>query len=179
MLILGVTGCIAAYKAPEIVRLLVQAGHEVHVVMTAAAAQFVTPLTLQTVSGHPVHQELFQLTETDEISHTSLADRARVVIVAPATAACLARVAHGLCEDLLTTLICATKAPVIFAPAMNTGMWDNRITQENVRRLQSFGYHIIPPAHGELACGHVGVGRLPEPAQLVQALQPWLTANTR
>lgn len=177
MLILGVTGCIAAYKAPEFVRLLVQAGHEVHVVMTAAAAQFVTPLSLQTVSGHPVHQELFRLTETDEISHTHLADHARLVVVAPATAACLARVAHGLCEDLLTTLICATKARVVFAPAMNTGMWENRVTQENVRRLHDLGYGIIPPAHGELACGHVGLGRLPEPAALVQALAPWLSAQ--
>lgn len=170
-IVLGVCGGIAAYKTPEVVRLLVKAGHAVHVVLTKSAEQFVTPLALQTVSGNPVHRDLFSLTEEQQISHIALADTAACILVAPATANVLAKVAHGLCDDLLTTIICATKAPVLFAPAMNVHMWENPITQENVARLKKHGYTIIPPVAGDLACGYEGMGRMPEPAELVQAVR--------
>lgn len=170
MIVLGITGGIAAYKCPELVRELRRAGHSVHVVLTKNAEQFVTPLALQTVSGNPVYRELFSLTDENVIGHIALADQARLVLVAPATANVLAKVAHGLCGDLLTTIICATRAPVIFAPAMNVNMWNNPITQANVRRLQDAGYHIVPPESGELACGWEGAGRLPDPAAILQAV---------
>jgi len=161
-IILGITGGIAAYKTPDLVRLLVKDGHTVHVVMTKGAEQFVTPLTLQTLSKNPVHTDLFDLTQEHTIGHIQLADMADVVLVAPATANVMAKVAHGICDDLLTTLICATRARVTFAPAMNCHMWENKVTQRNVGLLKELGYQIIPPASGELACGYTGEGRLPE-----------------
>lgn len=170
-ILLGICGGIAAYKAPEIVRLLVKEGHAVHVILTQEAEQFVTPLTLQTVSGHPVHRDLFSLESEQQCGHIALADAAACLLVAPATANCLAKVAHGLCNDLLTTVICATKAPVVFAPSMNVHMWENPITQENVARLEKHGYQIIPPAAGDLACGYEGMGRLPEPGALITAIR--------
>lgn len=160
-ILLGISGGIAAYKCCDLTRLLKKAGADVHVVLTKTAAHFVTPLTLQTLSGNQVHQEMFNLLEEKEIGHISLADRADVVIVAPATADIIAKVSHGMCDDLLATVICATRAPVIFAPSMNEKMWTNPITQENVTRLKNFGYNIIEPAEGELACGYSGKGRLP------------------
>lgn len=170
-IVLGVCGGIAAYKAPEIVRLLVKEGYTVHVILTQEAEQFVTPLTLQTVSGHPVHRDLFSLESEQQCGHIALADTASCLLVAPATANCLAKVAHGLCNDLLTTVICATKAPVVFAPSMNVHMWENPITQENVARLKQHGYQIIPPAAGDLACGYEGPGRLPEPVELIATVR--------
>lgn len=165
-ILLGISGGIAAYKCGELTRRLVADGLDVHVILTKAAEQFVTPLTLQTLSGNPVHRDLFSLTDEQQINHIALATRAALVLVAPATAHLLARVAHGLCDDLLTTVICATHAPVLFAPAMNTNMWDNSITQANVAQLRAHGYQIIPPASGDLACGTCGEGRLPEPETL-------------
>ncbi len=165
-IVLGITGGIAAYKTPELVRLLVKEKHAVHVVMTKSAENFVTPLTLQILSKNPVHTELFDLTQEQNIGHIQLADTADVVLVAPATANVMAKVAHGICDDLLTTLICATRAKVIFAPAMNTHMWKNKVTQRNVGMLKELGYQIIPPATGDLACGTTGEGRMPEPAEL-------------
>lgn len=170
-IVLGITGGIAAYKTPELVRLLVKDGHAVHVVMTAGAQQFVTPLTLQTLSKNPVHTGLFDLTQEQNIGHIQLADKANVILVAPATANILAKVAHGICDDLLTTLICATKAKVVFAPAMNTHMWENKVTQRNVGILKELGYQIISPATGDLACGTTGDGRMPEASELVAAIR--------
>lgn len=161
-IVLGITGGIAAYKTPELVRLLVKENHTVHVVMSKSAEQFVTQLTLQTLSKNPVHTDLFDLTQEQNIGHIQLADIADVVLVAPATANVLAKVAHGICDDLLTTLICATRAKVIFAPAMNVHMWENKVTQRNVGMLKELNYQIIPPASGDLACGYDGCGRLPE-----------------
>lgn len=175
-IVLGVTGGIAAYKAAEITRLLTDR-HEVHVVMTKAAQQFITPLTLQTLSGHPVHTDLFNLTQEQEIGHISLADRANLILVAPASADFLAKVTHGFCDDLLSTIICATKAPVVFAPAMNVHMWENPITQENVKRLEKFGYTILPPDSGSLACGYEGKGRLPAPDQIVGKVEKILSSR--
>jgi len=162
VIVLGVTGGIAAYKSCEIVRRLKEQGAETHVMMTRAAREFVTPLTFQTLSGHPVHTELFSLTEEHEIGHISLADRADLILIAPATADILAKIAHGICDDLITTVVCATKAPVILAPSMNVNMWENPITQENVRRLRQHRYQILEPDVGSLACGYEGKGRLPE-----------------
>lgn len=173
--VLGITGGIAAYKTPELVRLLVKDGYAVHVVMTAGAQQFVTPLTLQTLSKNPVHTGLFDLTQEQTISHIQLADKADMVLVAPATANVLAKVAHGICDDLLTTLICATRAKVIFAPAMNTHMWENKVTQRNVGILKELGYQIIPPDSGDLACGYAGEGRMPEPDVILSTMKNLLS----
>lgn len=169
-IILGIGGGIAAYKCCELVRLLVKEGGIVHCIITKAGTQFVTPLTLQTLSGNPVHTDMFELMQEKEIGHISLADKADMVIVAPATADLIAKVSCGICDDLLTTVICATKSPVAFAPSMNVNMWDNPITRENVARLRKYGYHIIEPADGDLACGCKGKGRLPEPAELVKEI---------
>ncbi len=170
-IVIGVTGGIAAYKMAEVTRRLVEAGAEVHVMMTQAAQQFITPLTLQTLSGHPVHTELFDLTQEQEIGHISLADRADLILVAPASANVLAKVAHGICDDLITTVICATQAPVVFSPAMNVHMWENPITQENVEKLRKHGYLLLEPDAGFLACGYTGKGRLPDCESLIQQVE--------
>ena len=170
-IVLGVTGGIAAYKTADLTRRLVEAGAEVHVMMTRAAREFVTPLTLQTLSGHPVHTDLFNLTEEQQISHIALADKADLVLIAPATADILAKIAHGICDDLLTTVICATRATVVLAPSMNVHMWENPITQENVERLRRHGYVLLEPDSGSLACGYEGMGRMAEPEEILKSIQ--------
>lgn len=162
-IVLGICGGIAAYKAVELLRLYKKAGAEVHVVMTHSAQKFVGPLTFQTLSGNPVHTELFDLYQEQEIGHISLADRADLLVVAPATANLIGKVASGIADDLLTTTIMATKAPVIFAPAMNTNMLENPVYSENQARLERLGYRFIEPASGDLACGWQGKGKLPDP----------------
>lgn len=170
-IVLGISGGIAAYKTPELIRQFRRSGANVHAVLTASAQHFVTPLALQTVSGNPVHQHLFDLTAEQQIDHITLARQATAIVVAPATANILAKVAHGLCDDLLTTIICATTAPVYFAPAMNVQMWNNKITQRNVQSLRDAGYHIIEPTSGELACGEEGPGRMVELDTIVAAVK--------
>ncbi len=170
-IVLGVCGGIAAYKSADLTRRLMEAGAEVHVVMSRSAREFITPLTLQTLSGHPVHTELFDLTQEQEIGHISLADMADLILIAPATANVIAKAAHGLCDDLLSAILLATRAPIVFAPAMNVHMWENKITQENVTRLQSLGYHFIEPACGTLACGYEGKGRLPDPPVILEKIE--------
>jgi phosphopantothenoylcysteine decarboxylase/phosphopantothenate--cysteine ligase len=165
-IVLGVCGGIAAYKVVELLRLYKKAGADVHVVMTRSAQKFVGPLTFQTLSGNPVHTELFDLYQEQEIGHISLADRADLLVVAPATANLIGKVASGIADDLLTTTIMATKAPVVFAPAMNTNMLENQAYCENQARLEKFGYHFIEPASGDLACGWQGKGKLPDPQLL-------------
>ncbi len=165
-IVLGVCGGIAAYKAVELLRLYKKAGADLHVIMTAAAQKFVTPLTFQTLSGNPVHTELFDLFQEHEIGHISLADRADLLVVAPATANLIGKVANGIADDLLSTTIMATRAPVIFAPAMNTNMLENPIYCSNQARLETFGYRFIEPSTGDLACGWQGKGKLPDPEQL-------------
>jgi phosphopantothenoylcysteine decarboxylase/phosphopantothenate--cysteine ligase len=162
-IVVGVTGGIAAYRAAELVRLYVKAGAQVHVVMTAAATRFVTPLTFQTLSGHAVHRELFDLIREEQIGHIALADRADVLVVAPATANLVGKVAAGIADDLLTTTIMATKAPVLLAPAMNCNMWENPVYQRNQARLAELGYHFVDPVSGLLACGWEGRGKMAEP----------------
>jgi len=167
--LVGVCGGIAAYKAAELVRLFVKAGAEVHVVMTASATEFVTPLTFQTLSGNPVHSELFNLIQEQEIGHISLADRADLAVVAPATANIVGKVAGGLADDLLSTTLMATRAPVLFAPAMNVNMYENPLYQRNQQALTELGYHFVEPVVGELACGWEGKGKLPEPDAIFEA----------
>ncbi|MGE5252915.1 MAG: bifunctional phosphopantothenoylcysteine decarboxylase/phosphopantothenate--cysteine ligase CoaBC [Planctomycetaceae bacterium] len=170
-IILGVTGGIAAYKAAELVRELVRSGAEVFVVMTRSAQAFITPLTFQTLSGNKVTTELFSLIEESEIGHISLADRAELLVIAPATANIIGKIAGGIADDMLTTIVMATKAPVLLAPAMNVHMWENPICQENIQRLRSRGFHFIDPEAGELACGYEGKGRLAEIPAIVEEIR--------
>jgi phosphopantothenoylcysteine decarboxylase / phosphopantothenate---cysteine ligase len=172
-IVLGITGGIAAYKAAELCRLLVKAGATVRVVMTEAATQFITPLTMQTLSGAAVSRELFDLGSEAAIGHIQLADQADLLIVAPATADAIARLAAGMANDLLTAVVLASKAPVLLAPAMNVNMWENPLTQANLARLLGPGgggrVSTVGPDSGELACGWIGAGRLIEPAEIVAA----------
>jgi phosphopantothenoylcysteine decarboxylase / phosphopantothenate---cysteine ligase len=168
MVVLGVSGGIACYKAVELVRLLVKDGFVVQVIMTRGAMEFVTPLTFQTLSGRPVASETFNLTQESEIGHIRLADAADLFVIAPATANVIGKIAAGIADDLLTTVLMATKAPVLIAPAMNIHMYENPILQENVRKLRRLGYYFMEPAEGHLACGYEGKGRLPEPEKILE-----------
>lgn len=169
-ILLGVTGGIAAYKSADLVRRLRQAGAVVRVVMTRAATEFITPLTLQTLSGHAVRLELFDPGAESGMGHIELARWADAVLVAPASADFMARLAHGLADDLLTTLCLACAAPLVLAPAMNRQMWDNPATRDNRLLLQRRGVALFGPAEGEQACGEIGPGRMMEPEALVQRL---------
>ncbi|HOP39874.1 MAG TPA: bifunctional phosphopantothenoylcysteine decarboxylase/phosphopantothenate--cysteine ligase CoaBC, partial [Geobacteraceae bacterium] len=164
VIILGVTGGIAAYKAAELVRLFFKAGADVHVIMTESACQFVTPLTFQTLSRNPVHTGLFNLIEEQEIGHISLADRADLVVIAPATANIIGKIANGIADDILTTTVMATRAPVLIAPAMNANMYRNPLYRMNEERLRSHGYLFVDPVVGMLACGWEGEGKLQDPS---------------
>ncbi len=172
---LAVSGGIAAYKACELVRLLRQRGHEVRVVATAHALEFVSPLTLQALSGAPVRFELLTPSAESEISHIELADWAEVFAVVPATANVLAKLAHGLADDLLTTVALATRAPVVVAPAMNVNMFRHPATQANLDTLAKRGVRIVGPGDGELACGWIGEGRLIELDAIVAAVEQCTT----
>ena len=170
-ILLGITGGIAAYKAAELVRGLRKAGAEIRVVMTEAATQFVTPMTLQALSGNPVRTALFDPEHEAAMGHIELARWAELVVVAPATADFLARLNAGMANDLLSTLCLATEAPVAVAPAMNQQMWQAAVTQQNMTQLRERGIQLWGPAEGEQACGEVGPGRMLEPAELLQASQ--------
>lgn len=159
-IVLGVSGGIAAYKAVELLRLFIKNGAAVHVVMTRSATEFVTPLTFQTLSGNPVSIDLFNLYREQEIGHISLADRADLLLVAPATANIIGKIANGIADDLLSTTIMATRAPVLLAPAMNMNMYANPLYHQNESRLRQHGYHFVDAEAGELACGWSGNGRL-------------------
>ena len=167
-IVLGVTGSIAAYKAAELVRLFVKNGDEVHVVMTPAACQFVTPLTFQTLSRNPVEVEQFAPPAQWMPEHISLADCADLVVIAPATANTIAKIRYGIADNLLTATVLATKAPIVVAPVMNTGMLENPVTQENIAALKARGVKIVDPDSGELACGATGKGRMPEASEIFE-----------
>lgn len=182
--LLGISGGIAAYKGPMLVREFVKRGAEVRVVITRSASHFVTPLSLQAVSGHAVGQDLFDPAYEAQIGHIELARWPDLILVAPTTANLMARVVHGLCDDLLTTVLCATTAPVVLAPAMNTQMWFNPAVQANLEALrQRHGYTVLAPDEGELACKEIGPGRMPDPPALLeaaaQAITPQLLAGYR
>ena len=168
--LLGVTGGIAAYKAAEILRQCQNMGAEVRVVMTPAATEFITPLTFQALSGLPVHTQLMDVEEEAGMGHINLARWADVILVAPASADFIARLASGMANDLLTTLLLATEKPVMLAPAMNRAMFDDQNTQNNLRQLESQGVVILGPGEGVQACGEVGLGRMLEPEDLAQAV---------
>jgi len=169
-ILVGVSGGIAAYKSAELVRLLRKQGAEVRVAMTQAAAQFVTPLTFQALSGNAVHSDLLDAESENAMDHISLARWADVMVIAPATANLIAKLSHGLADDLLTTLYLAATCPVYVAPAMNQAMWGKPVTQENVATLRQHGVQLIGPAQGEQACGETGFGRMSEPQEICAAL---------
>ena len=175
--LLCVTGCIAAYKSCEILRLLQKAGYRVKVLMTEHATQFVGPTTFRALTHEKVAIGLFDDPE-DPIHHISLAQEADVVLVAPATANCIAKMAHGIADDLMSTTLLATKAPILIAPAMNSGMWSAAATQENVEVLKGRGVHFVQPDSGYLACGDVGSGRLPAPEAIADATCSLLQGST-
>nr|WP_276840554.1 bifunctional phosphopantothenoylcysteine decarboxylase/phosphopantothenate--cysteine ligase CoaBC [Anaerovibrio lipolyticus] len=165
--ILGVTGGIAAYKSVDLASRLRKAGANVHVIMTKGAQNFVTPLTFREITGNPVTTTMWGEVTNHNVEHIALANLADLVIVAPATANFIAKCAMGMADDMLTTTLLATKAPIFFAPAMNSNMYENQLTQKNIDVLIESGWNFIPPESGHLACGTDGVGRMPEPADIV------------
>ncbi|MFL2840671.1 MAG: bifunctional phosphopantothenoylcysteine decarboxylase/phosphopantothenate--cysteine ligase CoaBC [Pseudohongiellaceae bacterium] len=167
-ILLGITGSIAAYKSAELCRLLVKAGAEVRVVMTTAACEFITPLTMQALSGNRVHTELLDEEAEAAMGHIELARWADLILVAPASANCTAKIANGEANDLLTTICLATSAPIALTPAMNQAMWWNQNTQDNLTSLKTKGLHIFGPADGEQACGDIGPGKMLEPIQIIE-----------
>ncbi|HEY7995250.1 MAG TPA: bifunctional phosphopantothenoylcysteine decarboxylase/phosphopantothenate--cysteine ligase CoaBC, partial [Steroidobacteraceae bacterium] len=173
-ILLGVTGGIAAYKSADLTRRLREQGAEVQVVMTAAAREFVTPTTFQALSGRAVRTDLWDAAHEAAMGHIELARWAELTLVAPASADFLARLAHGLADDLLSTLALATTAPIAVAPAMNHQMWSNAATQANVTVLQQRGVRVLGPGVGEQACGESGAGRMLEPLEIVAAAGPLL-----
>jgi phosphopantothenoylcysteine decarboxylase/phosphopantothenate--cysteine ligase len=175
--LIGITGGIAAYKAAELTRLFKGAGAEVRVVLTDAGAEFITPLTLQALSGNPVHQSLLDPEAEQGMGHIELARWADLIIVAPATADFMARFSSGMANDLLTTLCLATDAPIALAPAMNQAMWRDPRTQQNLEALLSQGVNIFGPGSGEQACGDTGPGRMLEPTQILQACADLIAAG--
>ncbi len=166
--ILGVTGGIAAYKACEIVREMRNEGANVHTILTAAGSQFITPLTLQTLSKNPVVMDLWNLISESEIGHISLAQRANLLLIAPATANIIGKIRSGIADDMLSTVVTATTAPVVLAPAMNTQMYASAAVKENIAVLRSRGFRFVEPDEGELACGTVGPGRLAPVGKIVE-----------
>ena len=174
-IVIGITGGIAAYKSAEIVSRLRRLGAGVHVIMTRNATEFVAPLTFQTLSANPVVTDTFRTPENWRVEHVALAQLADLFLVVPATANILAKMACGLADDMLSTTLLATKAPVFVAPAMNTGMWTAEATQQNMAVLKARGVHVIGPDSGMLACGDQGAGRMSEPAEIVQAIETFFS----
>ncbi len=166
MIVLGISGSIAAYKAAELVSSLVQDGDDVTVVMTAGATRFVAPLTFQTLTRRHVWTDVFDPAGVVGTEHIEITDRARLLVIAPATANVLGKLAHGIADDMLSTLALAVDCPVLVAPAMNTRMWNHPAVKENVATLKRRGVRFLFPGNGRLACGHVGAGRMAEPAEI-------------
>ncbi len=176
-ILLAIGGGIAAYKGPELVRALTARGFAVHCALTGAAQQFVAPLALQTMSGAAVRSELFDREQEGQIDHIRLADEADLVVVAPATADLLAKMAHGLADDLVSTLVLATRAPVLVAPAMNVNMWEHPATQANLETLRERGVAVVGPEAGYLACGWEGSGRMSDPSTIAERAAVLLAAD--
>ncbi len=171
-LVVGVTGSIACYKACDLVSALRKdPGVRVHVIMTREAAQFVTPLTFQTLSGNRVYTDVFEAPEEWDLLHTSLSAQADLILICPATLNLIGKLASGICDDLLTCTLFASKAPVILAPAMNTRMYEHPVTRENIARLKNIGYEFVGPARGELACREVGLGHIAETQEILSAVR--------
>jgi len=166
-IILGVSASIAIYKSCEIIRELKEEGFGVTVILTPEAEEFIRPVVFQALSGNKVYSGLFGQPQAWEIEHISLADKADLVLLAPATANIIGKIAGGICDDLLTCVISATKAPVLICPAMNENMYLNKITQENIRKLKGYGYKFVEPKRGKLACGKTGTGCLAETKEII------------
>ncbi|MDW7673742.1 MAG: bifunctional phosphopantothenoylcysteine decarboxylase/phosphopantothenate--cysteine ligase CoaBC [Bacillota bacterium] len=177
--VVGLTGGIACYKAVEIVSYLTQMGANVNVAMTSAACEFVTPLTLQSISNNPVVTDLFDTAQQGNVKHIALVEKADIILIVPATANFIGKLATGIADDLLSTTIMAAKAPVLIAAAMNVNMYSNRIVQENINKLKNYGYYIIEPDVGYLACGTVGRGRLAEASKIIEELDKVLFPNKK
>ncbi len=175
-ILLGVSGSIAAYKSAEIASQLVKREHDVHVVMTNNACQFITPLTLQTISRNPVPHDNFAESDNWHPGHIELADSADLVVIAPATGNILAKLACGIADDLLSTICLATTAPILVAPAMNGKMWLHPATQHNVETLQARGVQFVGPEEGLLACGYQGIGRLWEVTGILEKIDSMLAS---
>jgi phosphopantothenoylcysteine decarboxylase/phosphopantothenate--cysteine ligase len=176
-ILVAVTGGIAAYKVPELVRTLIHTGATVRCAMTPEASEFVSPMVLQTLTGHPVRNRLFDPSQEGEIDHISLADWAELVVLAPATANTLAKLAHGLADDLVSAVLLATRSPILAAPAMNVNMWEHPATQQNLEILRERGVHTVVPDAGELACGWEGLGRMSQPDVIAAAASLQLAPN--
>lgn len=166
--LLGVTGGIASYKSASLASLLVKSGAQVHVLMTENAKNFITPITFETLTGHKCLTDTFDRNFEFNVEHVALSKKADLVMIAPATANVIAKLAHGIADDMLTTTILACRCPKIIAPAMNTAMYENQITQDNMNLLRKYGMEVITPACGHLACGDTGAGKMPEPETLIQ-----------
>ena len=178
-ILLGITGSIAAYKSCELVRLLITEGASVYVMLSQNALQFVTPLTLRTLSGHPVIQSIFDEADFSNIMHVQAAHWADAVLIAPATANVIGKTASGIADDVITTAVMATQAPIIFAPAMNDQMYENKIYQENEAKLKKLGYHFVQPESGYLACGYEGMGRLASLDSIMSTLEKVLLKRNK
>ena len=176
-IVLGVTGGIAAYKCVDLASRLRKKGAEVHVILTRGAQNFVTETAMREISGNPVITSMWGEIHNYDVEHIALATLADVVLIAPATANVLAKAAAGIADDMLTTTVLATRAPIFFAPAMNSNMYENPVTQQNITTLQQRGWQLIPPASGHLACGTSGIGRMPEPAELVEVLENYFVGE--
>lgn len=168
--LLIITGSIAAYKSLELIRELRKSGHKVRCVMTKAAHEFVTPMSVAALSENPVYSDLFSLKDETEMGHIRLSREADLILVAPASADIMAKLAHGLADDLASTLLLAANSPVYLAPAMNVQMWNHPATKRNVAQLKADGVIFIGPANGEMACGEVGTGRMVEVQQILEAI---------
>ena len=173
-IVLGVTGSIAAYKIANLASMLVKLNADVHVIMTQNATKFITPMTFETLTNNKCIIDTFDRNFNFDVKHVSLAKRGDLFMVAPCTANVIGKVASGICDDMLTTTIMATKATVLFAPAMNTGMWENPILQDNLKKLKHYGYHIIEPIVGRLACGDTGSGKMPSEETLLEHILLYL-----
>ncbi|MBP3778582.1 MAG: bifunctional phosphopantothenoylcysteine decarboxylase/phosphopantothenate--cysteine ligase CoaBC [Prevotella sp.] len=167
-IVLGVTGSIAAYKIANLASMLVKLNADVHVIMTQNATHFITSMTFETLTNNKCIVDTFDRNFNFDVKHVSLAKRGDLFLVAPCTANVIGKVANGICDDMLTTTIMATKAPVLFSPAMNTGMWENPVLQDNLKKLQHYGYHVIEPVVGRLACGDTGSGKMPSEETLLE-----------
>lgn len=166
-IVVGITGGIAAYKVCGIISYLKKQGANVYVIMTRNACEFITPLTIETLSGNKVITDMFKRPDYIDVKHISLANKADLFLIVPATANIIGKVANGIADDMLSTTIMATKAPVIFAPAMNNKMYENPIVQNNLEKLKSYGYKIIEPSVGHLACGYDAKGKLPKNEEII------------
>lgn len=170
-ILIGVTGGIACYKVCEIISYLVHEGADVHIIMTKNATEFVTPLTLETLSKNKVVTDMFEKKSNVEVEHISLAQSSDLVLVVPATANIIGKVANGIADDMLSTTIMATPAPVIFAPAMNNEMYTNKIVQANINKLKKYGYYFVDPIVGNLACGYQAIGKLAKKETIIKTLK--------